>query len=85
MYKRQTMALNTFATVAGLFVLRWRQPLLDRPFRVNLYPITPLVFLAITGWTLVYIVLQRPIEALISVVIIATGAVFYLLSRNKPA
>jgi len=80
-----TMALNTFATVAGLFVLRWRQPSLKRPFRVSLYPVTPLVFLAITGWTLVYIVLQRPIEALISSVIIASGAVFYLLSRNTLA
>jgi len=80
-----TMALNTFATVAGLFVLRWRQPSLKRPFRVSLYPVTPLVFLAITGWTLVYIVLQRPIEALISGVIIASGAVFYLLSRNTLA
>jgi len=80
-----TMALNTFATVAGLFVLRWRQPLLKRPFRVSLYPVTPMVFLAITGWTLVYIVLQRPIEALISGLIIASGAVFYLLSRNTPA
>jgi len=80
-----TMALNTFATVAGLFVLRWRQPSLKRPFRVSLYQVTPLVFLAITGWTLVYIVLQRPIEALISGVIIASGAVFYLLSRNTLA
>ena len=80
-----TMALNTFATVAGLFVLRWRQPSLKRPFRVSLYPVTPMVFLAITGWTLVYIVLQRPIEALISGVIIASGAVFYLLSRNTLA
>lgn len=76
-----TMALNTFATVMGLFVLRWRQPKLPRPFRVSLYPVTPLVFLGITGWTLVYIVLQRPLEAFISAAIIASGGVFYLLTR----
>ena len=40
-----TMALNTFATVLGLFILRWRQPQLPRPFRVTFYPITPLIFL----------------------------------------
>ena len=33
-----TMALNTFATVLGLFVLRWKRPHLSRPFRVTLYP-----------------------------------------------
>jgi len=76
-----TMALNTFATVLGLFVLRWRQPALPRPFRVSLYPITPLIFLGITGWTLIYIVLQRPLEALISVGVIASGGALYLFSR----
>ena len=77
-----TMALNTFFTVLGVFVLRWRQPELERPFRTWLYPLTPLVFLGITGWTLLYIVLQRPVEAMISVGIVVSGALFYLLSRR---
>ena len=76
-----TMALNTFATVLGLFILRWRQPQLSRPFRVTFYPITPLIFLGITGWTLTYVVLQRPVEALISAAIVASGGVFYWLVR----
>ena len=77
------MALNTFATVLGLFILRWRQPQLPRPFRVTFYPITPLIFLGITGWTLIYVVLQRPIEALISTAIVASGGVFYWLVRPQ--
>jgi APA family basic amino acid/polyamine antiporter len=77
-----TMALNTFFTVLGVFVLRRRQPNLPRPFRTWLYPLTPLVFLGITGWTLLYIVLQRPIEAMISVAIVASGALFYFVSRS---
>ena len=76
-----TMALNTLATVLGLFILRWRQPHLPRPFRVTLYPFTPLIFLSITGWTLTYVVLQRPIEALISATIVTSGGIFYSLVR----
>ena len=76
-----TMALNTFATVLGLFILRWRQPDLPRPFRVTLYPFTPLVFLSITGWTLIYIVMQRPIEALITGGIVLSGGLLYLISK----
>lgn len=77
-----TMALNTFFTVLGVFILRWRHPHLARPFRIWLYPLPPLIFLSITAWTLLYIVLQRPIEALISLAIIASGAVLYLFTRR---
>jgi APA family basic amino acid/polyamine antiporter len=80
-----TMALNTFFTVFGVFVLRWTQPELPRPFRTWLYPLTPLIFLGITGWTLLYIVLQRPVEAMISLGIVASGALFYFWSRHMGA
>ena len=75
------MALNTFFTVLGLFVLRWRQPQLKRPYRTWLYPLPPLIFLGVTGWTLLYVVKQRPIEALMCFGIVVSGAIFYRLSR----
>jgi len=78
-----TMALNTFATVLGLFILRWREPNLPRPFRVTLYPFTPLVFLGITSWTLIYIVMQRPIEALITAGILLSGGLLYFISKPR--
>ena len=76
-----TMALNTFATVLGLFVLRWTRPTMARPFKVSFYPLTPLIFLGITGWTLAYVVMQRPLEAVISAVIVTSGGLFYLVVR----
>jgi len=75
-----TMALNTFFAVLGVFVLRWKQPELERPYKTWLYPLPPLVFLSITAWTLVYIVLQRPAEALMCAAIIVSGAIFYTVS-----
>ena len=75
-----TMALNTFFTVLGVFVLRYRQPMLARPYRVWLYPWPSLLFLAITGWTLIYIVKERPIEAAITLGIVISGALFYWVS-----
>ncbi len=75
-----TMALNTFFAVLGVFVLRWRCPELERPYKTWLYPLPPIVFLSITGWTLIYTVMQRPVEAWMSAGIIASGAVFYLAS-----
>ncbi len=76
-----TMALNTFFTVLGVFVLRWKQPDLPRPFKTWLYPLPPIIFLLITGWTLLYIVLQKPVEAAICAGIVISGGFFYAATR----
>jgi APA family basic amino acid/polyamine antiporter len=75
-----TMALNTFFAVFGVFVLRWRRSQQTRPYSIWLYPLPPLLFLTITGWTLIYTVAQRPAEAWMCLGIIVSGAVFYGLS-----
>lgn len=75
-----TLGVNTFFTVAGVFVLRWRRPELKRPYRTPWYPLPPLVFLGITGWTLIYILRDRPQEGWTGLAIIISGAAFYGLS-----
>jgi APA family basic amino acid/polyamine antiporter len=78
-----TLALNSFATVLGIFVLRWQQPDLPRPYRTFLYPLPPLIYLALTGWTLGFVLVSRPAEGLFGIGIIAAGLFFYFLSFNK--
>jgi len=80
-----TLALNSFATVLGVFVLRWRQPNLPRPYRTFAYPLTPLIYLALTGWTLTFVLINKPVEGLFGLGIIGAGLIFYLLSaaRNR--
>lgn len=77
-----TLALNSFATVLGVFVLRLRQPDLPRPYRTFLYPIPPLVYLALTGWTLYFVLVNKPVEGLFGLGIIATGLLLYLVSAR---
>jgi APA family basic amino acid/polyamine antiporter len=74
-----TLALNSFATVAALFVLRHRRPDLPRPYRVPLYPLTPLIFLGVTGWTLVYVLRSQPAEGLFGLSLVLAGLLFYRL------
>ncbi len=38
------------AAVFGVIILRRRDPKRDRPFRVPLYPLTPLLFIALATW-----------------------------------
>jgi APA family basic amino acid/polyamine antiporter len=78
-----TLALNSLATVLGVFVLRIRQPDLPRPYRTFLFPIPPLIYLSLTGWTLWFVLINRPVEGLFGIGIIGSGLVVYFLSRIK--
>lgn len=78
-----TLALNSLFAVGGLFVLRARQPELARPFKVPFFPVTPLIYLALTIWTLAYVAMERPQEVAVSLVLILSGLVFYLLTRMR--
>ena len=43
-YVQFSLALCAAATVLGVFVLRWREPNLARPYRTWGYPVTPIYF-----------------------------------------
>ncbi|HJN50638.1 MAG: amino acid permease [Pseudomonadales bacterium] len=77
-----TLGINTLFAVAGIYVLRWRQPKRKRPYRTLFYPVTPLIYLLITTWTIVYILIQRPEEGLLGLGLIAFGGVFYFFSAK---
>lgn len=84
-----TLALNSLATVAGVFVLRRTRPDLPRPYRTFGYPVTPLVYLALTGWTLTFVLLTERREALLGLGLVAVGLAIYYLAggarRVSPA
>ncbi len=77
-----TLALNSFVTVLGVFVLRSRRPGLERPYRTFGYPLTPLVYLALTGWTLTFVLINKPTEGLFGVGVIIAGLVLYFVSAR---
>lgn len=77
-----TMALNTLFAVSGLLIYRWRKPSHPRPYKAWGYPVTPLVFLMLTGWTLAFILIERPQEALLGLAIIGTGFVIYAVAKR---
>lgn len=65
--------------VAGVMVLRIKQPDLARPYRMWGYPVTPVLFLAITCWFLVNMIVTRPVPSLAALLLIASGIPAYLL------
>ena len=75
----------SFLTVLGVFVLRFKHPDLERPYRTWGYPITPTLFLAVTAWMLWHILCSKPVESLVGLGSALLGLVLFLLSRKNPA
>lgn len=73
------LALNSLVTVLGVFVLRLRQPDLPRPYRTFGYPLTPLIYLGLTAWTLIFVVINRTQESLMGLGVIISGLIVYSL------
>lgn len=79
-----SLTVSSFLTVLGVIVLRFTQPELPRPYRVWGYPLTPLVFLAVSLVMMINLVVQRPAQALAGAVMLLTGLLIYGLSLRYP-
>jgi len=73
----------SFLAVLGVIVLRIRQPDLPRPFRCWGYPVTPLIFLALNAFTLLYTAWDRPWQAAAGMATMAAGIGLYFLAKNR--
>lgn len=76
------LAFNSLLAIAGLFILRWRQPDLPRPYKTWGYPVVPLIYLIITAVTLVFVTLDQPKTALVGLGLIVIGFGFWYLSER---
>ena len=69
----------------SLFVFRWREPERERPFRVPLYPLTPLLFLLTCGYMLYSSLVYTGMGALVGVAVLAVGLPLLLLGQAEVA
>jgi len=79
------LGLSSLATVLGIFILRRRKPESNKDikgYRTWAYPLPPLVYSSIMLWTLCFIAVTRPVEALVAVLVIALGVVSYFLTTR---
>lgn len=79
-----TLTLSSFITVLGVFVYRFRYPEASRPYETWGYPFTPLIFLGISAWMLVFLLIDKPVESLTGLLTMLVGLIVYFVaSKNK--
>ena len=73
----------SFFTVLGVIKLRITQPDLPRPYRAWGYPVTPVVFLLVTGFMMYYLLTDRPLQSFLGIVIMISGLLIYAVFRKR--
>ena len=83
LYVGFTLNLFTFLTVAGIFILRFKHKHIETSYKTFLYPITPLLFLSIILFILVYIMIEKPVESLYGLGTVLLGLFVYFITNKK--
>ncbi|MFA5625341.1 MAG: amino acid permease [Bradymonadales bacterium] len=78
-----TLSISAALTVIGVFVLRKRAPHADRPYKCWGYPLTPLIFIALSLWMVIFTVLEAPIVALWGLITVSVGLILYYLAKDS--
>ena len=84
-----SLTFCSFFAVLGVIKMRITHPDLARPYRAWGYPITPLAFLTVTAFMMYYLLVNRPLQSLGGLALMAAGLVIYyasnLLSKVPPS
>lgn len=74
-----TLSVFAALTVVGALVLRRREPAAPRPFRALGWPLTPLLFLALSVWMVVSSILEKPVVAAWGAGTLVVGLLLYVV------
>ncbi|NJK95397.1 MAG: amino acid permease [Bacteroidales bacterium] len=71
------------ATTLGVFIMRKKEPLLERPYKVWGYPVVPAFFLLFCAVLVVITFFTKPREAMLGLLLMLTGIPFYWYWNRK--
>jgi basic amino acid/polyamine antiporter, APA family len=77
------LSLFSMLAISSIYVLRYRRPELPRPFLTPGYPVTPAVFLLVTGLCTAAVFKEKTTVSLYCLASIAAGVPFYYVWRFK--
>ncbi len=80
-----TLSLFASLAVSCVIVLRVRSPELERPFKAWGYPVSPILFLAVSGWMMFWAFRGRPVESTLSLLTVLVGGLLFaiLVAKGK--
>jgi basic amino acid/polyamine antiporter, APA family len=80
-YTGFTLNIFTLLSVCGVFILKSRQRKDNHSFRSPGFPVTPIIFIALSLWTLTYLVIDKPLESFTGMITILAGSILYIVQK----
>jgi APA family basic amino acid/polyamine antiporter len=77
------LSIFSMLAMSSIYVLRWRRPEMPRPFRTPGYPVTPAVYLFLTGLLTLATFHDRPAVSIYALVSIIAGVPVYFIWQGK--
>lgn len=78
-----TLAVFALLTVVGIFILRHKKMANENTVKAWLYPISPIIFIALSLWMMAYFAIDEPMIILWFFIVIAPAVVIYFLTKNS--
>jgi amino acid transporter len=76
------------ATSLSVMVLRFKEPHLDRPYKVTAYPLTPLIFSLVCAFliysSITYALAIKPVSLIVLLAALLTGLLIYGFAEKHP-
>lgn len=82
-YISVSLSIFSMITVIGIFWVRKKYPSEERPFRVPLYPVPPIIFTVTTCWMIYYVTAEDPMIMVYSLGTMVPGFLLYLYVSKK--
>ncbi len=71
-------------TIAGVFVLRWKRPDMDRPYKAFGYPVLPALYIVLATLIEVLLLIYKPSYTWPGLIIVLLGIPVYFMWRRRP-
>ncbi|MDX1928956.1 MAG: amino acid permease [Pirellulaceae bacterium] len=68
---------------SSVFVMRYKFPTMERPYRAWGYPVIPLVFVLVAGWLIINTLISVPVESVAGLVMMGVGFPLYVYFRKS--
>lgn len=82
-YAGFTLSLFASLAVSCIIVLRVRFPNAERPFKAWGYPLSPVLFIAVSVWMMYWAIQGRPLESALSLLTVILGGIIFAVSAAK--
>jgi APA family basic amino acid/polyamine antiporter len=67
----------------AVFILRRKQPDVERPYKVPFYPVIPILFIIVATWFVINTIVEQTADSMVGLLLLVAGIPFYLYWQKQ--